>query len=429
MRTIASTGGVLGDASEPLAHRGARVLKDTIAAIEEALVDYVLEVSYDTNIDFSASMRALDILADQLTAIHIATTTIETSRTESAEGSTQTEAGISLAVGRSVGLDISTKDTSQAKDSHSNTVRRVGSEQDHVTFHGIQTTLAAVVRLLPAKRVWILLDEWTDVPRDLQPILAEFLRRCLFPVEGIIVKLGAIEKRANFVTHGTGIGEYLGLELGADIAGDADLDDYFCLQHEDDRDREFMADLIFSHLRTIDATLIRNSTAPELVGRIFAEPTAFGELVLSAAGVPRDALNVLRIAAQRAQSRPLTVRIVRDAVRAWYNKDKLAAIAGDTQARDLFFEIVRRVVGERQHTCFALRNPDMSHRVLNKLFDARLVHIVKRDIQSQADVTLRYTLFRIDSGAYIDISPDRLSRASTRYDDHAEYPVVDLPTK
>jgi hypothetical protein len=53
--------------------------------------------------------------------------------------------------------------------------------------------------MLGTKRVWILLDEWSVIPADLQPYLADLLRRSVFPVAAISVKIAAIEKRSSFL--------------------------------------------------------------------------------------------------------------------------------------------------------------------------------------------------------------------------------------
>lgn len=38
--------------------------------------------------------------------------------------------------------------------------------------------------LLDLRAARIILDEWSVIPRDLQPYLADFLRRCVLPVKG-----------------------------------------------------------------------------------------------------------------------------------------------------------------------------------------------------------------------------------------------------
>ena len=64
--------------------------------------------------------------------------------------------------------------------------------------------------------MWILLDEWSTLPPDVQPFLADLLRRSIFPVRGVTVKIAAIEQRSRFKIDGPA-GTYVGLEIGADV--------------------------------------------------------------------------------------------------------------------------------------------------------------------------------------------------------------------
>lgn len=51
---------------------------------------------------------------------------------------------------------------------------------------------------------------------DLQPLLADLVRRCMLPIPGVTVKIGAIEQRSRFrIADENG---YLGIEVGATSA-------------------------------------------------------------------------------------------------------------------------------------------------------------------------------------------------------------------
>lgn len=427
MRTVASTGGILADSDRPFTERATLLLKDTIGAIETALAEYLLTIAYANTKDFTACMRALDMLADELTTVHIRAGAVESSVTTARESGTVGEHSLSIALGTSP-VSISSKDATSNKDTIGSSVKRTGSIEHHVSFSTIQQALSKVIELIPAKRVYILLDEWTDLPNDLQPVLAEFLRRCLLPVSGLSVKIGAIEERAHFATRGGQVGDYVGFELGSDVAGNADLDDFFCAQHDADLDRAFLEDLIFNHVRALDPTLVRANTALSLVSEIFDDAAAFTLLVDSAAGVPRDALNILKIAALRAGTRQISTKLITEAIRTWYTRDKLGAIRGDHQTLEVFSDVVRKVIGQKRQICFLVRDPEIGNPHLGKLFDARLVHVVRKDIPSPSDVFLRYTLFRIDTGAYVDLPSDQLPKMATKYMRHAEYPVIFFPS-
>jgi hypothetical protein len=55
---------------------------------------------------------------------------------------------------------------------------RRGSERIALNFSDVAPALRELAGTLSSRRVWLMLAEWSSVPRDLQPYLAEFLVRC-----------------------------------------------------------------------------------------------------------------------------------------------------------------------------------------------------------------------------------------------------------
>ena len=92
-------------------------------------------------------------------------------------------------------------------------------------FGPLGRALRATADALCGARLWILLDEWSSLPAELQPFLADLLRRSLFPVGGITVKIAAIQRRSRFRETRENA-DYLGIEVGADAAADLDLSAY-----------------------------------------------------------------------------------------------------------------------------------------------------------------------------------------------------------
>lgn len=45
-----------------------------------------------------------------------------------------------------------------------------------------------ILKIIKPHEIWIVLDEWAEIPIDLQPFLGDLLRRCLFPIYGITIK-------------------------------------------------------------------------------------------------------------------------------------------------------------------------------------------------------------------------------------------------
>ena len=78
------------------------------------------------------------------------------------------------------------------------TSAREGRPLDSIMFAEIGSSLAQCLAELGGAHLYLLLDEWTAVPEELQPLLAEFLKRTLFVLPTVTVKIAALEYRSRF---------------------------------------------------------------------------------------------------------------------------------------------------------------------------------------------------------------------------------------
>lgn len=237
------------------------------------------------------------------------------------------------------------------------------------------------------------------MPIELQPYLADFIRRAVFPIQGITVKVAAIEQRSVFKvgTHT----DYTGIEIGADASADVDLDDYMVFDNNAERAVEFFKNLVSRHYSS-DKTAPEFKSPDTLIQSAFTQQNAFEDFVKSAEGVPRDAFNVLSLAAQRSLSDKISIPTIRIAARTWFQRDKEGAVRSNTKAQDLLRWIIDKVIGHRRARAFLLR-ADTRHPLIDDLFDARLLHVTKRNISSHDEPGVRYDAYKLDYGCYVDL--------------------------
>jgi hypothetical protein len=373
MRTIGSTGGIYGDQSIPLGERGTRLLMDTLQAVHNELVDHALEASYED--DGRDALSLLDELAEQITQVRVVggdverVTTVGEQRSE--EG--RTEAGLDISA-RGLGARLGTSDATSAQQRAEIVTRETGQLRHRVHFGAVSQTLERIVdRLAPEHRLWIVLDEWSDVPLDLQPLLADLVRRALLPVRNVVVKIGAIEHRSRFQTVADD-GSYLGIELGADASADVNLDDFMVFDYDAEKASAFFRDLFFKHVRATLAEDERADEAPsgaeDLIRRGFTQANAFAELVRAAEGVPRDAMYIASYAAQAAMEGQISMNNVRTAARRWYLRDKEATLSD--RGRALLNWIMDRVIRDRRTSAFFLeQGQGRTHPLIGTLYDQR----------------------------------------------------------
>jgi len=164
-------------------------------------------------------LRAMDALVDASTAVEVV-------------GEVEAETRLGEKEHSGVGVELSVSGVPHGRFSagQQRTVRsesrllRMGVERHRVLFGPLSRALRAVTKAMRPSRLWLLLDEWSSLPLDLQPLLADLLRRSVLPVPGITVKIAAIERRSRFFLP-TG-SDYLGIEVGSDAASAVSLDDF-----------------------------------------------------------------------------------------------------------------------------------------------------------------------------------------------------------
>lgn len=396
MRTIGSSGGIYADPTRPLPERATRLLIDTLQAIHARLVEAVLA---DDQVDLKAVQRPLDDFANSTVDVYVDGTI---STEVGVESSAKSKDGFNFGVGSvpSFTSEMCGEQSSGLKTKET----RSGSEKLRVIFGRVGQDLTEFTATIGKKRLWILLDEWSEVPLDLQPYLADLLRRTVFPVSGVSVKLAAIEQRTNFRVHDAPSGSYVGIEIGADVAASLNLDEFMVFDNDPAKAGAFFKQLLFKH-----ATALRSdqagtwpANADRFISDLFTQSTAFDEFVRASEGVPRDAINIIGLAAQSSGEDKVSVAAVRESARIWYHRSKEGAVQGRSDALTLLRWIIEVVIKNKQAKAFLLQSGTRDS-LIDYLYDSRILHVIKQGISAQDQPGVRFNVYSIDYGCYVDL--------------------------
>jgi len=397
LRTIGSAEGMYTDSNLSPAVRGTHLLVDTL----EAIHDELLVVAFEREIgDQNRLLLALDALAEASTAVEVVG---EVERETKFGGSAESSVGAELTVSPNAKVSATQRSSATAE----SRLRRTGIEQHHVVFGPLNRALRSITSALGPARLWLLLDEWSSVPFHLQPLLADLLRRSVLPTAGITVKIAAIERRSQFSQPSLS-GDYVGIEVGADAASAVSLDDFMIFDNSRSRAQEFFGQLFYNHASTRLAVMIAQPPpdADSFIEATFRRNT-FPELVRAAEGIPRDAINIAALAAQHAHHEPIGLPDVRQAARDWYLRDKQTAINANEPARQMLWLLVDEVVGRRHSRTFLLDQlVSARQETINELYDARLLHVLRRGIVDRKNPGTLYDGFAIDYGCYVSLLLD-----------------------
>lgn len=401
LRTIGSPEGLfMGERVSPTEKAG-RLLVDLLGFVHDSIL--TTAVSDDELLMDETFVDSLDALATSITTVKI-----------EGEVESEEEEGDSTNEAANVGLEIanlfspvpsaSVAASSRYESRKSKRTMRKGTERIALNFREVAVAMRGVSESLHTRRLWILLDEWGSVPPDVQPLLGEFLVRCVLPMQKITVKIAAIEQQTHFRAELEG--QVIGLELGADIFANVNLDEFMVFEQHEERSYEFFRGLFFKHLTSGQSQEIEIDGLDEeldLVRIGFTDKRAFEELVRAAEGVPRDAINIAAKAGMHAGVNKISVNDVRSAARTWFQSDKEAALRGVPEAKRLLEWVIDRVIRGKRARGFLVNQREAGSSLLQGLFEARVLHVVRRGYSAQDEPGERYDVWVIDYGAYVDL--------------------------
>jgi hypothetical protein len=405
LRKIGSPEDLTG-ASDDFAQRSTALLVDVLEAVHTALCEQLLTDSWSGYLGSVGS--GLDALAAAATQIRVVGE-VEVER--------QNEQGVHSERSRSVELNLARDpragwkaDHRQSKSARSaeRTLSR-GRESHHLLLGPLSGALRQIADAVAPHRVWLLVDEWSALPNELQPLMADLLRRTFFATSGFVVKVTAVHGRSRFHEQ-SATGSEIGLELGADTAATLDLDDFLLFRNHTGSTLDFYASLLFRHLSAMSEqrddgrrALAGVDDSGALIRTAFATQAAFHNLVLGAEGVPRDALQIAGLAASAAVKHPITTQHIAAATRDFFLRDKESHIPRGP-ARAVFTNLVDLCVRNRSRIIPLRRNGESDDEVIQRLYDGRVIHRVRQGVSlDPIHPTDTYDVYVIDYGCFLGL--------------------------
>jgi hypothetical protein len=265
---------------------------------------------------------------------------------------------------------------------------------DKIVFPAISSAIKQINALCNSE-LFLLIDEWSSLPLDVQPYLAEFLRRSFLPLPHVAVKIASLEYRSDFsISTPTGV---VGFEMGADIWAFLDIDDYYVYDRNPEGITDAFADMLVKHLNNeLPEDYLEQlgvKSGPDFASKLFTERKVFQELVRASEGVARDLINIFSKAyfvAHRKGKDRIERSAVLEAARQWFEQDKERNL--DEELRNVLRRITDEVIGKRRARSFLLPRELASHPIIHRLFDLRVLHLVQRGYADKDRPGVRYNI-------------------------------------
>jgi hypothetical protein len=168
---------------------------------------------------------------------------------------------------------------------------------------------------------------------------------------------------------------------------------------------KFFADVLYRHLAD-QLGLNEKDGGKWLVAFCFTQQDAFKELVRASEGVPRDYLEIFNLAyfdALARKDQKVGVPNIRKAARGWYLQDKFNPAQDEPRLLKFINRVFDSAIGEHRARTFMVDQSFSRHPIITKLFDLRLLHLIKRGYAAKRPAGVRYDIFSLDYGAYVDL--------------------------
>lgn len=398
---LGSTEGLYGDSALPIGERATRLLVDVLGLLHDAL----MAEAFEGRGDLSAVEGALEHWSQVVVAEKV-----EQKRERSREDASSR--GADLGGRASTGgaeVSATVRGGAATRIGEASSLRETGMLRYRVHFGAVADYMRKAVDAHPADRIWLLFDEWSGLQTDLQPYLAEMLRRIFFGSPKTVTRIAAIPHRTAWrIPHEDGTSGYTGLETGSEIFPLLDLDEFVVFparsrREQTRRSTEFFKALLTRHLNAIlaEAGKPKLNESDDISTLLFTQSTALEEMVRAAEGVPRDALQIVSRAALRAGDTRVSTDHVRSAAAQVYQTTKAALLNGAPEARRLLEVIIDDVVSGKKARAFLLRQESADHPLIHQLVDERLLHVIKRGYSHKGEPGARFDVLQIDYGCYV----------------------------
>jgi hypothetical protein len=294
-----------------------------------------------------------------------------------------------------------------------------------MNYPKIAGLLDDVNRATGAASIAILLDEWSSIEYDMQPLLAEMIRSTLAAGDrAIVVKIACIPYFTRLSTTRDS-GQPLGLPVGEEIFVDVDFDRLQNQYISPEGVAWFLLRILARHLSIGlgDGEHHYMDLMQFLIDDAIEAPEVLGEMVRGSAGIPRDFMRIFIRAFEKAtmhsasrQAREgsdgipwveakckITLMDARTAVGDYFQQEKRHGTADVTESSfEAFERIVNGICFKQSSDIFLVSQTHPRRRLLLELWHHRLIHMVAEgQVAFSEHGPETYDVYAIDFGRYV----------------------------
>jgi hypothetical protein len=290
-------------------------------------------------------------------------------------------------------------------------VEHICSKDGSFDYRNLSATFNAFCDHVNVERIYIGLDEFVSIPQSAQPLFAHILKQLFASNRRVVFKIAAVTFQTTLSSYANG--QQVGLEIGADVFGDIDLDSYFLWDEQAAGVLSFFSQVLYNHLGESLGWNLGEAPARKMeviISALFTQEKCFQELVRASEGNCRDLLNIFRLAYsefRRSDSGKITLEHVTTAAKTWYRNAKLSNISPHTKDEAFLNFLIQDVIKEKRSRAFMVHYQAANHPLLIRLLNLRLLHRMRATWTHPDRPGDPHHIFTIDYGCYADLKNTR----------------------
>lgn len=323
-------------------------------------------------------------------------------------------------------LEVKAAGGASAATSREEFVEMVIKASHFVDFSEIRAGLESLVDALEVDQIVFLIDEWSQIDIDVQPIFSELIRRTIGTSNKISCKIAALKFLTQFTTMVKG--RRIGLQPGVDITELADLNHIFTFDLDRKAVRHFLLYILIKHLLEEVALSIYNEDFyhdgkfivanvarifDRLFGHIFESQDAFDYFVRASEGNPRDFLAMVAecCATHGAAQLPITLRAVQASVISYFNTTKIANFPESSMNSLKLFDEIFMSCLKKKTKIFSVSKPiDARSDALRDLWAQRIIHLIDNNYEyfDVENTSIRsFAIYAVDYGKILGLRSNK----------------------
>lgn len=264
-------------------------------------------------------------------------------------------------------------------------------------YNLIRATIEEYMETNSISQIYLIIDEWSDIPLDTQPFVAESLKRTFFPSDKISTKIGCIPYSTSFQTQQNKT--TIGLEPNGDIYKCFDLDDELVYARNPNKTSKIFSQMLQNHIDYhTDQDSIKINTR-----NLFTAP-AYERILKFSHGNPRDFLSLFiksYFKFHTTNTKQITSDHVNEAAKE-LGSERIESIKENLAATKLINEIIKHILQEHQLGAALISSQNTNSRTFQFLLHHRLLHVWDRSYSSPSHKGDRFSVISLDYCIIVD---------------------------